>query len=181
MPTFGVKTFEEDSFQFTEGFSCAYPGQNETRWEKFVSQWITCPCGAGGARDAVSYGTRVYLYFEDNEPSKENLIGFTSLGVQSFVKDDGATERRLMIPCLGVSSAFRGNRGLPKNERFGPRLFAGILAIANERREFTHVYLEVDPENPAREKLYEPFGFVSIETYADDGQEWIVMARRNRS
>ena len=57
------------------GFTCAAPGESETRWEKDVGDWFRNP-GTGGALEAERLGeAEVFVYHEGR-----NLMGYGSLG-----------------------------------------------------------------------------------------------------
>lgn len=170
-----TRRFSAAHFPLVADFSCAKPGQMETPWEQCVSSWIKAPPNTGGALDAIKHEfSWVWLYLDDNDPKK--VIGFTSLGVQPL-----NDEVRLVIPYFGMSGLYRAKKDEPLSTRFAYRIFAGLLWFALMHRADTHVFLEVDPSNPARTKFYPQFGFVEVEEYVDEtGARWVVMAHRLR-
>ena len=62
----------------------------------------------------------------------------------------------------------------PKEERFGRRIFAGLVEAAR-RRGHAHLFLYVDPENEGAKKFYKEFGFEVFDQILEDGRNWVIM------
>ena len=165
------------NFSLVSGFTCGQPGAQETRWERDVSQWITAT--AGGAITAIQEDppTEVWLYLDTDG----RLIGYSSLSHMPF--PDPETGELIgtfyVLPYFGVHSNFRGQRGVPRELRYGRRILGGLIEEVERRGEYPQFLLYVDPANPARQGFYPDFGFVEWDQWIDtaDHRTWVRMTR----
>ena len=157
------------------GFTCHRSDRTEQQYEEDVRVWIT-DGGEGGALAHVRRGeAEVWLYH--NEPGE--LIAYTSLGEKRIILGDNGEEVWAdAIPYLSLHTRAR-QAGVSPEQRYGPRIFGGILEEIVRRSRHEYITLEVDPANPAI-KLYTDFGFQEIYRVPDGARTWIIMARRNR-
>jgi hypothetical protein len=158
-------------------FTCSFPGRPETRWEQDVSEWIKSQPGDGGAIDDVELnGGKVWLY----PGPDERFLGFGSLGFQTVEWPNRKTTIELVIPGFAVSTHVRGDPNVPIENRPGWRIFKGLIEEARtgeKWRGHSWLYLDVDPENPARAGIYSKFRFKEVFQYIDPvtGREWVLM------
>ncbi len=171
-----VLRLTEQNFDLTRDFTCHKSGAAEERWEADLREWIT-DRGPRGALAAIRTGDEVFLYFDE----QNRLVGFGSLGVQDFIDEStGSLIGKVhLIPYAAVHTDFRGQKGPPEG-RWGRRILGGLVEEVERRGQFPWLLLYVDPDNPARTRVYPLFGFVerkNIWTDPLDGRQWVLMLR----
>ena len=146
-------------------------------WERFVSDWIKAAVGTGGAADALTFGTQVWLF---HDPVGE-LVGFGSLAEAMHLPPLGSPSdtapRASVVPFFGIDRRFHGQPPGPREQRFAYRIFRELIAeAAKVRDERPLLILEVDTENTRAERFYrESFGFADIsppEADAETGRSY---------
>jgi ribosomal protein S18 acetylase RimI-like enzyme len=133
-------------------------------WERQVSEWIQAEAGTGGAADAITFFTHIWVY---RDPAGE-LVGFGSLAEAIHWPAPGTPRhnfpRASVIPYFGIDRRFHGQPPGPREQRFAYRIFRDLMAEAEKvQAERPLLILEVDTDNVRAERFYrESFGFADI-------------------
>jgi ribosomal protein S18 acetylase RimI-like enzyme len=165
---------EEEHIPIIYRFTCAKPGEPETRFEQDVSEWLKDL--RAGAMMAVKLGlSEVRLFFC---PDTNALMGYGAIGMETWTFPDGAAKKLWILQFAGVHTKFRFQAGVDSNARFGRRLLAGMLREVQMRGGCEHIGLFVDPGNPAKDKYRNDLGFETLDVEMDGDRQWVRMVRK---
>jgi hypothetical protein len=163
----------EEHIPIISRFTCAKPGEAETRFEQDVSDWLKDR--QRGAMEAIRLDlSEVRLFFC---PDTKALMGYGAIGMESWTFPDGP-KKLWVLQFAGVDTKFRFQAGVDSNARFGRRLLAGMLREVQKRGSCEQVGLFVAPENPAKDKYRNDMGFEPLDVEKDGDREWVRMVRK---
>jgi len=166
-----VEEFSQELLPEMQGFRCG-PAIDPMQYETALDRWIE---GAGDRNViwSMSKGTRVWLYYGDND----TLVGYASLG-ESAWSIDGARLGIAMIPALAIQHQYRSlPADGPKENQYAHQIMRDILHKAAQLpHEF--VGLLVDRENTRAQALYCHYRFVPLSD--DPNAPRVRMLRRQR-
>jgi ribosomal protein S18 acetylase RimI-like enzyme len=163
----------EEHMPLVEDFTCAKPGEPETRYEQDVSEWLKDR--RAGALEAARLGlSEVRLFFC---PQTHALIAYAAIGLESWRFPDGAEAPIWVLQYAGVHTNFRCQANLPREARFGKRLLRGMLREVQQRGGSSLVGLFVDPDNPMRSWYRDKFHFQELDLEPDGERNWVRMVR----
>ncbi len=165
--------FSEEHLPLVADFTCAKPGQEETRFEQDVSAWLKDT--RAGALMAVRLAlSEVRLFFC---PQTRALMGYGAIGKETWRFADGSEIVLWVLQFAGVHTNFRHQANMPSDARFGKRLLRGMLQEVQNRGGCKQVGLFVDPENPMKDWYRDKFQFQELDIERDGNRTWARMVR----
>lgn len=106
-------------------------------------------------------------------------MGYAAISQACWDLDQGKQLNLALIDYCGIHTRFRHQAGVPKEARYGRRVFGGTIEEIERRWAPPYIGLFVHPENEGAYKLYLDFGFKDIGRWRDpeDNRDWIRMPR----